>query len=112
MQSSVSFRGATGRAWSFKRVDAASAWARVPGVAIFAAPDAYGWRVIKLVELTGREHDVRPLWALADAERYGAETVFLSLEMKRENRQVMMSDLEAGLNPVIHSTTEVMALAA
>ena len=67
---------------------------------------------LNLSNLQGVSHDVRPLWALADAERYGAETVFLSLEMKRENRQVMMSDLEAGLNPVIHSTTEVMALAA
>jgi hypothetical protein len=112
MVSSVSFRGATGRAWSFKRVDAASAWARVPGIAIFAAADSYGWRIVKLVDLSGREHDVRPLWALANAERYGADTVFVAMELEAGHRAAMMVDLEAGLSPVLHAAGEGMAIAA
>ena len=112
MKQSVNFCGATGKAWSFTEVDADDAWARVPGIAIFAAPDSYGWRVIKVVELTGREHDVRPLWALADAERYGAETVFVSLELTADVRQWMMADLEDGLSPVIHSNSGNLAMAA
>ncbi len=112
MESSVSFRGATGRAWSFKRVEAASAWARIPGIAIFAARDSFGWRIIKLVELTGREHDVRPLWALANAERYGAETVFVSMELKAGHRAAMMADLEAGLSPVLNAQEMSVAIAA
>jgi hypothetical protein len=109
---SVSFRGATGKAWSFNQVEAASPWARLPGVAIFAAPDSYGWRVIKLVELSGREHDVRPLWALANAERYGADTVFIAMELTAAKRQAIIADLEAGLSPVIQSHNDGMALAA
>lgn len=112
MGQSVNFCGATGTAWSFTEVSADDSWARVPGIAIFAAPDSYGWRVIKVVELTGREHDVRPLWALAEAERYGAETVFVSMELTAAKRQWMMADLEDGLSPVIQSANSSMALAA
>ena len=112
MTTGVSFCGASGQAWSFSRVDTNSAWARVPGIAIFTAPDAYGWRVIRLVELSGREHDVRPLWAHADAERYGADSVYVAMELTGERRRMMLEDLEAGLSPVIPAAGQSMALAA
>ncbi|MEL7453874.1 MAG: hypothetical protein AAGJ50_10955, partial [Pseudomonadota bacterium] len=83
------------------------------GVAVFAAPDAYGWRVIRVVELTGRDHDIRPLWALHEAERYGASAVFVASEPDRYLRQGMISDLEAGLSPVVVGAPAVpMGMAA
>ncbi len=108
----VRFRGLSGRAASFTRVFPSDPWARAPGVAVFAAPDTYGWRVIKVVEVTGRPHDVRPIWALADAERFGAETVFLTLEMDSDARKALVADLEAGLSPVCIEQESRFALAA
>ncbi|MEO0982987.1 MAG: hypothetical protein AAFX03_10080 [Pseudomonadota bacterium] len=100
MSQQVSFRGARGRAIAFNRVDKDGAWAREPGVAVFAASDSYGWRVIRVVEVTGRVHDVRPFCALADAERFGAEAVFFAGETAAAARKAIVGDLEAGLNPV------------
>ena len=112
MAISNSFRGASGKAHSFERVDIDGAWARVPGIAIFAAPDSYGWRVIRVVELTGRPHDVRPLWALSDAERYGANAVFVALELDAGTRKTIVADIEMGLNPVCSASRTVVKLAA
>ena len=112
MNQAVSFRGASGTAHSFTRVAKDSPWARVPGVAIFAAPDTFGWRVIRVVELTGREHDVRPVWALADAERYGATAVFVSMQMNARERRRMQSDIEMGLSPVVYAANDAMPIAA
>ena len=72
MDITVSFRGRSGKAWNFRRVPSESPWARSAGAVIFAAPDAYGWRIIRVMELTGRPHDLQPIWALSEAERYGA----------------------------------------
>lgn len=112
MTTSVSFRGSSRKAHSFTRVQGSGPWARNAGVAIFAAPDAYGWRIIQVVELTGRVHDVRPIWALSAAERYGASAVFISEERDSEKRKYIVSDIEAGLSPVLPSPIETVAMAA
>ena len=111
MKLAVSFRGATGQAHSFEQVDPGSAWARHPGVALFAAPDAFGWRVIRIVELSGKPHDVQPLWALSDAERYGATAVFVDLESDAHVRRAVIADLERGMTPVC-ALDENFAIAA
>ena len=100
MSIEVRFRGRSGKAWAFQRVDMDAPWARAAGAAIFAAPDTYGWRVIRVVELSGRPHDVQPLWALADAEKYGANAVFLSVEFDAATRKRMVNDIEEGFSPV------------
>lgn len=100
MGSEVRFRGRSGKAWEFRHVAKDAPWARAPGVAIFAAPDTYGWRIIRVVELTGRPNDVQPIWALADAERYGANAVFVALEFDAAARKGMASDIEEGFSPV------------
>ncbi|MEO1101153.1 MAG: hypothetical protein AAFW65_04840 [Pseudomonadota bacterium] len=100
MIKSANFRGASGTAYSFKRVNPDSPWARESGVALFAAPDAFGWRIIRMVEVSGREHDVRPLWAHADAERYGATAVFVLPADGRTLRRGILTDLSEGLTPV------------
>jgi len=112
MKNAVSFCGTTGKAWSFEHANKNGQWAAMPGVAIFAAEDTYGWRVIKVVELTGRRHDVRPIWALADAERYGATDVFVSIQMDRHMRLAIAEDIEMGLSPVVHTTFGGLAMAA
>mgnify|MGYP001245325173 FL=1 len=96
----VRFRGQSGKAWEFQRVGTDAPWARAAGVAIFAAPDTYGWRIIRVVELTGRPNDVQPIWALADAERYGANAVFLAVEFDATARKRMVNDIEEGFSPV------------
>lgn len=106
MDNKISFQGASGKGYCFNRVGASAPWARNAGIAIFAAPDAYGWRIISIVELTGRTHDVRPLWALREAERYGARAVFFASEADRGLRQSRINDLEAGLSPVVSRHAE------
>ncbi|HAE25768.1 hypothetical protein HAD_06685 [Hyphomonas adhaerens MHS-3] len=100
MNISVSFRGRSGKAWDFQRVPKDAAWARSPGAVIFAAPDSYGWRIIRVMELTGRPHDLQPIWALAEAERYGATAVFLALEFDARERKCLVADIEEGFSPV------------
>ena len=114
MKIPVSFRGQSGTAHAFERVQLSHPWARQAGVAIFAAPDTYGWRVVKVVELTGKPHDVRPIWALAEAERYGARAVFVSVEMDKAARGALIADIEKGLDPVCASmmVADMVPLAA
>jgi len=107
MNISVSFRGRSGKAWDFQRVPKDAAWARSPGAVIFAAPDSFGWRIIRVMELTGRPHDLQPIWALAEAERYGASAVFLALEFDARERKRMVADIEEGFSPVFLSPREV-----
>jgi len=111
MSSAVSFRGQSGRAWSFQRAAADAPWARAPGVVIFAIPEACGWRIFRVIELSGKPHDIQPIWALAEAERYGASAVFVALEFEAGMRRQIVADLEAGFQPVVRSG-EIIRLAA
>ena len=112
MMRAITFYGQTGSGYGFKQANKNVDWFNKAGVAVFAAPDAYGWRVIRVVELSGREHDVRPLWALQDAEKFGASAVFVAPVSDHGGRRDMISDLEAGLSPVVSTGTMGMALAA
>lgn len=100
MPGQVSFRGRSGKAWTFHETPADSAWAACQGVAIFAAQDACGWRVYKVMEISGRAHEVQPIWALAEAERYGADRVFLAPEPDEGRRRMIVTDIEAGFTAV------------
>ena len=108
----MSFRGQSGRAYKFKQVPVESGWAAQAGVALFAARGPFGWRVVKLSALRGRAHDVQPIWAYADAERFGARAVFITVETDPARRQRIILDLENGLSPVCESVSEPLALAA
>jgi hypothetical protein len=68
--------------------------------------------VVRLTPLRGRLHDVQPIWAWADAERYGARAVFILRETDPSERARALQDLEAGLNPVLEHTDPELALAA
>lgn len=108
----MKFRGRSGKAYSFVRIAPAAPWAREAGVAIFAAQGPFGWRVVRLATLRGRLHDVQPIWAWADAERYGARTVFIMRETDPADRAAALRDLEAGLNPVLEPAQSDLAMAA
>lgn len=108
----MKFRGRSGKAYSFVRMAPAAPWAREAGVAIFAAQGPFGWRVVRLATLRGRLHDVQPIWAWADAERYGARTVFIMRETDPADRAAALRDLEAGLNPVLEPAQSDLAMAA
>jgi hypothetical protein len=108
----MKFRGRSGRAYSFTRMAPSAPWAREAGVALFAAQGPFGWRVVRLTALRGRLHDVQPIWAWADAERYGARAVFVLRETDPDARLAALRDLEAGLNPVLEHVHQDVALAA
>jgi len=80
-------------------------------VVIFAIPEACGWRIFRVIELSGKPHDIQPIWALAEAERYGASAVFVALEFEAGMRRQIVADLEAGFQPVVRSG-EIIRLAA
>ena len=100
MQRPVGFRGQSGRVYQFELVETTSDWIRRPGVALFAAPEGYSWRVIRICEVRGREDDVQPIWAQADAASYGGDAVLICETACIEERQAMALDLEAGLSPL------------
>lgn len=108
----ITFYGQTGIGYGFEQADIEAGWFKRAGVAVLVAPDAYGWRVIRVVELSGRAHDVRPFWALQDAEKYGANAVFVAPMSDHESRQAVIGDLEAGLSPVVSRTHAGFAMAA
>lgn len=108
----MKFRGRSGKAYSFVRMAASAPWAREAGIALFAAQGPFGWRVVRLVSLRGRLHDVQPIWAWADAERYGARTVFIMRETNPGDRAAALQDLEAGLNPVLAQAGDELPIAA
>jgi len=112
MDKRITFYGASGTQYEFGEVSANTNWVHHAGVAVFAAREAYGWRVIKIAELSGRDHDVRPIWAFHDAQRYGANTVFVCTSVSAAARRDMIHDMEAGLDPVMASSAGEMALAA
>lgn len=100
MKRPVSFRGQSGQVHVFAPALPGGDWIRRPGVALFAAPEGYGWRVIRICEVRGREDDVQPIWAQADAARYGGDAVlFLDIGDPAE-RGAIARDLEAGLSPL------------
>lgn len=108
----IKFRGQSGKSYSFTRMAPNAPWAKVRGVALFAAQGAFNLRVVRLCKLRGRAHDVQPLWALADAERYGARAVYVMAEEDAGRIDAVMTDLEAGLNPVCPDGAASEALAA
>lgn len=100
MQRPVSFRGQSGRTHVFTLVDAGGDWPTRQGVVLFAVPEHYGWRVIRMCALRGREHDVQPIWAQADAARYGGDAVLLLETGCAARRAMILKDLEAGFSPL------------
>jgi len=113
MSQRITFHGASGQQYTFNRVETGSPWARNAGVAVFAAPDTFGWRIIGISQLTGRDHDVRPLWALREAERYGASAVFYHAETDVDLRGDVIADLQSGFSPILgHAVEPTLAIAA
>lgn len=96
----VNFCGQSGRSHNFTRVGVDEDWAARKGIAIFAASGAFGWRVIRIVELDGRPDNIQPIWAFRDAQRYGARAVFFSSCDRVLDRKTQIADLRDGLTPV------------
>ena len=112
MKKTMTFKGVSGAGYDFIEKPVESNWVYKAGVAVFAARDTYGWRVIKIVELSGRDHDVRPIWAFHDAQRFGADTVFVCEEDVSAIRRGAIDDMVAGLDPAAAPQEPVLAMAA
>ena len=96
----LNFCGQSGRSYAFTRVSPDSDWAARQGIAMFASNTGYGWRIIRIVELDGREHNIQPIWAFRDAQRYGARAVFFAECDRILDRKTSIADLREGLDPV------------
>lgn len=96
----VSFRGHSGRTYVFSAVEPTGDWVRMPGIALFVAPNGYTWRVIRMTALRGRDDDLQPIWAQHDAARYGGDTVLVLAEADPAVRGAILADLDAGLSPL------------
>lgn len=96
----VNFCGQSGRSYTFERTGVDDNWPARQGIAIFAAAGAFGWRIIRIVELDGREDNIQPIWAFRDAQRYGARAVFFSPCDRILDRKTGIADLREGLAPV------------
>ncbi len=109
MMQAMGFRGASGTVHDFVRVAADSGWAAQAGVAVFAAAGAAGWRIIRIADMIGRPHDVQPIWAQADAARYGADLVLVMHEADPVQRRAVIADLEAGFSPLVTAPPATLA---
>lgn len=114
MSWAYSFRGQSGKVYEFQKVEPGGDLAHTPGVALFAAPDSYGWRIIRIAELTGREGDMRLALALTEARRYGGDAMLVAACLDEATRRAMIADLERGLSPLWsggHGTARLAAAA-
>ncbi|NBC21171.1 MAG: hypothetical protein GVY06_09055 [Alphaproteobacteria bacterium] len=100
MQCPERFRGQSGKVYGFRKADGGPGWRRQPGLALLAAVDGYGWRIIRIVEIPGIADDVGPIRARREAARYGAETLLVLDEPDASRRRAIRADLEAGLSPL------------
>ena len=96
----VNFCGQSGRSYAFEHVGVDDDWPKRKGIVLFAASGAFGWRVIRIVELDGRPDNIQPIWAFRDAQRYGARAVFFSSCDRVLDRKTSIADLRDGLTPV------------
>lgn len=101
MEPTITFHTPSGQAVVFDKTAMNDPWDLEVGIVLFAATDAYGYRIIRVMELIGRPHDVRLIWALTEAERYGANQIFVAREMDGERRAELIEDLEAAFSPII-----------
>lgn len=109
MKRPVSFRGHSGKVHVFAQASADGSWLKKPGLAIFAAPEGYSWRIIRMCEVRGSDHDIQPIWAQTDAARYGGDTVLVLETACVDERKAILADLEAGLSPLWPVTDMPMA---
>lgn len=109
MEPTITFHIPNGDALAFEKRHVQERWDLEVGVVLFAASDAFGYRIIRAMEVIGRPHDVRLILALTEAERYGANQVLVAHEMDSERRKEMIDGLEMALNPIIRRIGDEMA---
>jgi hypothetical protein len=108
----ANFCGASGVSYQFERMGMEQDWAKVAGVILFAAPDGKAWRVIRVGDQGGVDGDLNAFWRWREARRYGATAVFVRRNSDFASRRREAADLEAGLDPVFASGSELERMAA
>ncbi len=93
------FHGASGRSYGFERTGPDSDWPAREGIALFAAPALSGWSVVGMAELDGRPENLSAIWALREAERFGAKAVFFRDTKRVLERKTVLADLDKSLEP-------------
>lgn len=108
----ANFCGTSGVSYQFERMGMEQDWAKVAGVVLFAAPDGKAWRVIRVGDQGGVDGDLNAFWRWREARRYGATAVFVRRNADIASRRREAADLEAGLDPVFASGSELDRIAA
>ncbi len=94
------FRGASGRVYTFEGPLARRGNTAGPGLALFAAPQAQGWRVIHLIDIMDHDPSVRLIQARAEAYALGGDAMFFLPMRDGAARRAAHADLDAGFQPL------------
>ena len=108
----ANFCGQSGVSYQFERMGMDQDWAKVAGVVLFAAQEGRTWRVIRVGDQGGVIGDLNAFWRWREARRYGATAVFVRRNTDIAQRRREAADLEAGLDPVFASGSELDLMAA
>ena len=100
LEHTTNLHGASGTVHTFENVSRDGNWVRRSGVAVFAFRSVFHLTVVSVVEVSGREGDMRPFSSLTKAESYGADTVlFIPMENILDRRDIL-KDVAQGMNPL------------
>ncbi len=108
----VSFSGKSGSNYAFQARDPAANWAKERGVAVFPTKTSFGWRVVGVSSLRGRDHDVQPIWRYAQARRFGANRVFVCPEHDTRRRSDITADIHGSLTALYSIGQDALPRAA
>lgn len=99
-EQATNLHGASGKVHSFENMSRDGTWIKQSGVAVFAFRSVFHLTVVTVVEVSGREGDMRPFASMAKAESYGADTVLFIASDDALDRRYILKDISQGMNPL------------
>jgi hypothetical protein len=104
MKDTIDVRGASGAVYRFMRVGGDQPLSRMGGNFIYAKKSDGTWEIVFVGETQNLMADVHRLWPQA-VEGYGAEEVFMRLNVTERVRRLEQSDILGILTPPMNSET-------
>lgn len=104
MKDTIDVRGASGAVYRFMRVAGGQPLSRMGGNFIYARPSDGTWEIVFVGEASNLMADARRLWPQA-VQGYGAEEVFMRLNVTERIRSLEQSDILRVLTPPMNAET-------